>query len=102
MKETPFDLEDESEVSNIIFNLETYSSHPIAKSLVSELKSFSDKLELTNIHEEKGISIKGDYNGNTYKIPSADGADGWDCLGVLANNSKQCGISLLVLLSLKL
>ncbi|MBT4478667.1 MAG: cadmium-translocating P-type ATPase [Flavobacteriales bacterium] len=62
--------EDESEIKNIIFNLETYSSHPIAKSLVSELKSFSDKLEFTNIHEEKGISIEGDYNGITYKIGS--------------------------------
>ena len=62
--------EEESEVKNIIFNLEMYSSHPIATSLVSELKSFSDKLEFTNIHEEKGISIKGDYNGNIYKIGS--------------------------------
>ena len=62
--------EEESEVKNIIFNLETYSSHPIAKSLVSELKSFSDKIDFTNIHEEKGISINGDYNGNTYKIGS--------------------------------
>ncbi|MDC0201987.1 cation-translocating P-type ATPase [Flavobacteriales bacterium] len=62
--------EEESEVKNIIFNLETYSSHPIAKSLVSELKSFSNKLDLTNIHEEKGISIEGDCNGITYKIGS--------------------------------
>ncbi|MDG2058528.1 MAG: cation-translocating P-type ATPase [Flavobacteriales bacterium] len=81
--------EEESEVKNIIFNLETYSSHPIAKSLVSELKSFSDKLELTNIHEEKGISINGDYNGNTYKIGSykiLDQEDNSHDLFVLKNN----------------
>ena len=81
--------EEESEVKNIIFNLETYSSHPIAKSLVSELKSFSDKLEFTNIHEEKGISINGDYNGSTYKIGSdriLDQEDNSHDLFVLKNN----------------
>ena len=62
--------EEESYVKNIIFNLENYSSHPIAKSLVAELKSCCDKLEMTNVHEEKGISIEGDYNGSTYKIGS--------------------------------
>ena len=81
--------EEESEVKNIIFNLETYSSHPIAKSLVSELKSFSDKIDFTNIHEEKGISINGDYNGNTYKIGSykiLDQEDNSHDLFVLKNN----------------
>ena len=81
--------EEESEVKNIIFNLETYSSHPIAKSLVSELKSFSDKIDFTNIHEEKGVSIEGNYNGNTYKIGSykilEKGNDNHD-LFVLKNN----------------
>ena len=87
----------ESEVKNIIFNLEMYSSHPIATSLVSELKSFSDKLELTNIHEEKGISIKGDYNGSTYKIGSykilEKGNDNHD-LFVLKNNVLSFGYKL--------
>ena len=81
--------EEESEVKNIIFNLETYSSHPIAKSLVSELKSFSDKIDFTNIHEEKGISINGDYNGKTYKIGSykiLDQEDNSHDLFVLKNN----------------
>ena len=81
--------EEESEVKNIIFNLEMYSSHPIATSLVSELKSFSNKLEFTNIHEEKGISIKGNYNGNTYKIGSdkiLDKEDNSHDLFVLKNN----------------
>ena len=81
--------EEESEVKNIIFNLETYSSHPIAKSLVSELKSFSNKLDFTNIHEEKGISIEGDYNGITYKIGSykiLDQEDNSHDLFVLKNN----------------
>tara|TARA_B100001758_G_C18413386_1_gene617554 strand:+ start:52 stop:1851 length:1800 start_codon:yes stop_codon:yes gene_type:complete len=60
----------EQNIKNIIFNLEQYSNHPIAKSLCKSLISKSKKLNVENIHEEKGIYIKGDISGNTYKIGS--------------------------------
>ena len=61
---------DENFIKNIIYNIELHSSHPIATSLVSELKNFSNKLILSDINEEKGVSISAKYNNDIYKIGS--------------------------------
>ena len=59
----------EDEIKNIIFNIEKNSNHPIAKSLCKLLIKESKELNVENIHEEKGIYIQGDINGETYKKP---------------------------------
>ena len=62
--------EDESFVKTIIYNLEQHSSHPIASSLVHELKDYSEQMNLTEITEVKGISISAIYKGDKYIIGS--------------------------------
>ena len=55
----------------IIFALEKHSSHPIAKSLVEELK-LSAHFELTDVKEDKGMGMSGyDTMGNFYQLGSA-------------------------------
>lgn len=61
------------EAKNILFQLEKYSSHPIAKSIISNLAHFGklNDLMLIDIQEEKGIGIKAkDGQGNTYRAGS--------------------------------
>jgi len=62
---------DESEIKNIIYNIEQHSSHPIAKSLCTAFKAYNSSLELTDIKEEKGKSISAKINGDSYEIGSA-------------------------------
>ena len=59
-----------SEVKNILFNLELNSSHPIAKSIVDELKNSSEKLSISNIKEHKGKGIEGMWNEHHYLLGS--------------------------------
>lgn len=63
---------DEGETAAIIHGLESYSNHPIAKSLVH---IFADKVGMkiifTDVKEEKGLGIRAkDSEGNTYRIGS--------------------------------
>lgn len=64
----------EDEVRNIVYQLELNSSHPIATSLVKELKSDEvgeNKIVLTKIQEDKGIGINGwDNQENIYSVGS--------------------------------
>ena len=62
---------DEKEIKNIIYNIETHSSHPIAKSLCHSFKKYNSSLKLTDIREEKGKSISAKINGNLYTIGSS-------------------------------
>jgi Cu+-exporting ATPase len=55
---------------NIIFSLETHSSHPLAKAIKDELKENS-YLELNNVLEEKGLGIKASYKDDNYWFGSA-------------------------------
>ncbi len=60
-----------SEVKEILFALEQHSSHPIAKSLVTELKGTIANKIFSNIKEEKGMGISAvDEQNNTYKVGS--------------------------------
>lgn len=61
----------ESEVKEILFVLEQHSSHPIAKSIVMELKANAVTKTFNNIIEEKGLGISAiDTDNNTYQLGS--------------------------------
>jgi len=57
---------------SIIYSIEAYSNHPIARSLVSELASGSpEKIVFTKVSEEKGLGMSGtDSESNTYQFGS--------------------------------
>ncbi len=59
--------EEKSMIENLIFSLELNSSHPIAQSLVSELKTRASKIEFNSFVEEKGSGVSAnDSEGNKY------------------------------------
>src|SRR5690606_6238341 len=62
----------QEEVAAIIVGLESYSNHPIARSLVNELESqASRKFIFKEVSEIKGMGIKAiDKDDNTYEIGS--------------------------------
>ncbi|MGB3948067.1 MAG: HAD-IC family P-type ATPase, partial [Bacteroidia bacterium] len=61
----------EAEVYELLLALEQHSSHPIAKSIVEELKSITITKKYTSIVEEKGLGIHAvDTANNSYKIGS--------------------------------
>ncbi|MEO6902888.1 MAG: cation-translocating P-type ATPase [Bacteroidia bacterium] len=61
----------ENEVKELLFRLEQHSSHPIAKSIVSELKNSCYTKTFNTINEEKGLGISAvDNENNTYKLGS--------------------------------
>jgi len=61
----------EEEVKSILFYLEQHSSHPIAKSLVTELKDTATNQKFIEIKEEKGLGISAkDEQNNTYQVGS--------------------------------
>jgi Cu+-exporting ATPase len=57
---------------SIIYGIEAYSNHPIARSLVSELNAGNpEKIIFTKVSEEKGLGMNGtDSEGNTYQFGS--------------------------------
>ena len=59
---------DENEIKNIIYNIEKHSSHPIANSLINELKDYSEKLNIKNIEEKNGFGITAQINNDIYFI----------------------------------
>ena len=62
---------EEKEIQNIIYNIEQHSSHPIAKSLCTAFEIGNSPLKLSNIKEQKGISISAEINNNKYTIGSS-------------------------------
>lgn len=66
--ETGYEKQD---ITDIVFNLEQHSSHPLARSIVSELKEKAQHLVFTSLKEIKGVGIQAkDESGNTYDIGS--------------------------------
>ena len=62
---------DENEVKDILFQLEQHSSHPIAKSIVKELKATVASKKFSKVTEEKGLGVSAtDSENNTYLIGS--------------------------------
>jgi len=62
---------EEQYVKSIIFNLEKHSSHPIAVSLVRNLKSEAEVFELKFVKEEKGIGISAKIGNDIFQIGSS-------------------------------
>lgn len=61
----------EAEIKEILFVLEQHSSHPIAKSIVSELKETKGSIKFAAINEEKGLGINAvDEQNNVYQVGS--------------------------------
>jgi Cu+-exporting ATPase len=64
------DTINEDEFKKIVFSLEKYSNHPIAKSITTEWKT-KDELRWKKIEEIKGLGMKAeDKEGNIYKAGS--------------------------------
>lgn len=62
---------EEKKIIDLLYAMEKNSSHPIAKSLVENLKSKAVTLELSNVKEEKGLGISAsDKEGNVIKAGS--------------------------------
>lgn len=62
---------EEEEIKSVIVGLEKFSSHPIAKSLLLELKDISGRI-FTDVKEEKGLGVSGkDEQGNLFSIGSS-------------------------------
>lgn len=63
----------EAEVINIVSAMEGYSNHPIAKSLVTELKDrTTGRVIFRDVKEEKGVGMLAtDVEGNEYRLGSA-------------------------------
>jgi Cu+-exporting ATPase len=81
----------EEEFKKIVYSLEKYSNHPIAKSVTSEWKSRSD-IRWSRTQEIKGIGMKaisreGDqYEAGSYKIAEKHTTDNTHNVYVLKNN----------------
>lgn len=62
----------QKKAESIIYGIEAYSNHPIARSLVSELSAGNpEKIIFTKVSEEKGLGMNGtDSDGNTYQFGS--------------------------------
>jgi len=59
---------------SLLYSMEKHSSHPIAKSIVKELKG-AESILFESIEEEKGLGITAiDKNGNIFKVGSYDTA----------------------------
>ena len=89
----------EDEIKNIIYNIESRSSHPIAKSLCNSFKEYNKPLKLHDIKEDKGKSISAKINNDTYQIGSSriynTNSDTKEYLYVLKNNELQAKINII-------
>lgn len=61
-----FGVMQESEFKKVVFSLEKYSNHPIAKAIINEWKT-KDEIRWKKIEEVKGVGMKAeDMEGNNY------------------------------------
>ena len=61
----------EEEIQNVLFSIEQFSSHPIARAIVQELQSKATKVGFAEVHELKGKGLVAkDEAGNEWKIGS--------------------------------
>ena len=61
----------EQEIIDVLFNIEGRSAHPIAKSIVENLKEKAKVIVLSDIEEVKGIGLSAtDEMGNNWKVGS--------------------------------
>lgn len=61
----------EQEIKDLLYSIEQYSSHPIAKSLVNELQNDASKIDLSKVQEQKGKGLSAkDSEGNDWQVGS--------------------------------
>jgi Cu+-exporting ATPase len=66
-----FDGNREEDIKQLLYVLEQHSSHPLAKSIITELQGIQISQPYINIKEEKGLGISAnDEQGNSYKLGS--------------------------------
>ncbi len=67
-----YKTDDSDYLDRLIYSLEQYSSHPLAKSLVNHFaKKHLEIIAFDTVEEKKGLGVFGmDKDGNTYKIGS--------------------------------
>ena len=64
---TPAEPFEETAIKNLLYNLELHSSHPIARSIVSEFKGVASFIDFKEVSELKGMGIKAiDHEDNNY------------------------------------
>ena len=80
-----FHGKDEAFIKNILYSMESHSTHPIAKSICRELKSGASLRSLSNIKEIKGVGIQAEFEQKEYKISSGHSAGELD---LHENNTK--------------
>ncbi|MCP3927997.1 MAG: cadmium-translocating P-type ATPase, partial [Bacteroidetes bacterium] len=69
IKNIDYKNEDKQKINALIYALEKHSSHPIAESLVNEMKDYANGINFQELKEEKGKGIIAiDNEGHTYKI----------------------------------
>lgn len=68
---TRYEQTTDQEIKNIVFSIEHYSAHPIAKSIVKQLQPTSEMVELKAVTEQKGLGMMvTDMENNTYRLGS--------------------------------
>ena len=74
VKEIDYKGNDSAEIHDIIYAMETYSSHPIAQSLVKAMQAKGAKSILfQSVEEQKGKGmVAQDKNGNTYELGASN------------------------------
>lgn len=62
----------EQDIINLLYAAEQHSSHPIAKSIIEELKHKAQPIGLAGVHEQKGIGLHVEQaSGESYTIGSS-------------------------------
>jgi len=85
----------QQEVLDIIYTMEQYSSHPIAKSVIREIKGNTNH-EVFDVIEKKGLGLEAVYKGNTLQLGSKKfiNHEGNFDLGLTINNELICTLSI--------
>ncbi len=67
-----YNTDDEAYINRLIYSLEQYSSHPLAKSLVQHFSNKNlEPIVFEKVEEKKGLGVLAtDFDGNIYKIGS--------------------------------
>ncbi|MFN4082849.1 MAG: heavy metal translocating P-type ATPase [Bacteroidia bacterium] len=81
----------ESDLKNIIYNLELHSSHPIAKSITINCKNwFKKQINFNNIYELKGEGIKAELLDGTKVLLASNKTNKYNNLGILFWLNQTC------------
>ena len=83
-------------IHDLIYGIESYSSHPIARSLVKEMKEKGAKsILLQAVKEQKGVGMTAqDKEGNLYSLGKATTSNGVHHLALQKNNTTIADISI--------